>query len=118
MLNKRQLQEPVSSPMNRVEHDYGEAGKEDMFVDCPDELSTTNADNREALVAIGAEESSEDVNGVHERGVQEMENGTQDGYVVDGELEHLRETLDKMLHEKERIAWEYEVKKKLLLLFY
>ncbi|KAG6654866.1 myosin heavy chain, non-muscle [Carya illinoinensis] len=101
-------QESVSSPMNRAEHDFGEAGKEDMFVDCPDELSTTNADNREAVVAVGTEESSEEMNGVHESGVQEMENGTQVGYVVDGELEHLREKLDKMLHERERIAREYE----------
>lgn len=57
---------------DRVEHDIGDGVKEDMFVDCPDELATANADHREAIVAMGTEESSEEQNGVDEAGAQEI----------------------------------------------
>jgi hypothetical protein len=67
------MQESKSSPPmdDQVEHDIGDAVKEDMFVDCPDELVTANADNREAIMAMGTEESSEEQNGVDESGAQE-----------------------------------------------
>jgi len=67
------LQESESSPPmeDQVEHDLGDALKEDMFVDCPDELAVANADHREATVAMGTEEGSEEQNGVDESGAHE-----------------------------------------------
>lgn len=80
-----------------------------MFVDCPDELATANADNKIAVVTTGIEESSEEKNGADENGGLEMKNGTR----VDDELDHLRAKLEKTLSEKEGIAREYQVKKSL-----
>lgn len=84
-----------------------------MFVDCPDELATANADNKIAVVTTGIEESSEEKNGADENGGLEMKNGTRVSYVVDDELDHLRAKLEKTLSEKEGIAREYQVKKSL-----
>ncbi|KAB1201199.1 hypothetical protein CJ030_MR0G004680 [Morella rubra] len=102
------LQASLSSPIDRVGSDIGDAGKEDMFVDCPDELATATADNKIAVVTTGIEESSEEKNGADENGGLEMKNGTRVSYVVDDELDHLRAKLEKMLSEKEGIAREYQ----------
>lgn len=61
-----------SPPMDdEVEPDVGEAVKEDMFVDCSEDLVTANADHREAIVTMGTEESSEEQNCLHESGAEE-----------------------------------------------
>lgn len=71
-----------------------DAGKEDMFVDCPDEL-VGNADGKETVVlAEMGEDSEEKIN-------LDKENGDQDGFsaAAGNEVERLRATLDKVLRE-------------------
>lgn len=80
-----------------------DAGKEDMFVDCPDEL-VGNADGKEAVVSTEMEENSEEKLSLEEA------NGGQDGFAAAGdEVERLRAKLEKALREKERDSRDHEV---------
>lgn len=79
-----------------------DAGKEDMFVDCPDEL-VTGGDGKEAVAVAELEDSSEEKLHLHEA------NGREDDYAVD-ELERLRAVLDKTVREKESVSIEYKVR--------
>ncbi|XP_062110542.1 trans-Golgi network-localized SYP41-interacting protein 1 [Humulus lupulus] len=77
-----------------------DVGKEDMFVDCPDEL-VTSADGKEAAVAVQSVDKLEEKPHLHEA------NGVQDDYVMD-ELERLKVVLDQTVREKESISCEYK----------
>ena len=76
------MQEPVhDNGVSEVLGDGGdseetteEAGRDDMFVDCPDEL--VSSAEKEAVVAVIATEESGG-------GFQETENVARDGYVMD-----------------------------------
>ncbi|EXB82445.1 hypothetical protein L484_027619 [Morus notabilis] len=79
-----------------------DAGKEDLFVDCPDEL-VGNADGKEAVVSTEMEENSEEKLSLEET------YGGQDGFAATGdEVERLRAKLDKALREKERVSHDHE----------
>lgn len=81
-----------------------DTGKEDMFVDCPDEL-VANADGKEAQAVAAAPEMGEiSEEKLHSRD----QNESPGGYAAD-EVERLRAMLDKTVAEKESVAREYEV---------
>lgn len=76
-----------------------DAGKEDMFVDCPDEL-VGNADGKETVVlAEMGEDSEEKLN-------LDKANGDQDGFsaTAGDEVERLRAKLDKVSREY-KVNW-------------
>ncbi|GFZ00025.1 TGN-related, localized SYP41 interacting protein [Actinidia rufa] len=80
-------------------------GKEDMFVDCPDELIVS--DDREALPIPEIQQRSEEKDDVQDIRVHELNNGAQDHDLTD-ELVHLRVMLEKTIDEKECSAREYK----------
>lgn len=86
-----------------------DGGKDDMFVDCPDEL--VSFDGRIGVVDnIEGTESSESQQGFE--GYSASFDISDKGRVGDdltGELEHLRAMLEKTVGEKESFAREYEV---------
>lgn len=90
-----------------------DGGKEDMFVDCPDELISFDgrisaADNSEAIEISEPQQGfkgNDDMGWTHHN---ESDNGRQVDDVI-GELEHLRSMLGKTVGEKESFAREYEV---------
>lgn len=57
-----------------------DGGKEEMFVDCPDELILS--DNREAMATPEMQESSEEKDDMQDFGVHESANGRQEYKVV------------------------------------
>ncbi|KAM6589501.1 hypothetical protein CsatA_012106 [Cannabis sativa] len=77
-----------------------DVGKEDMFVDCPDEL-VTSGDGKEAIVAVELVDNMKEEPYLHE------ENGVRDDYVMD-ELERLKVVLDQTVCEKENASLEYK----------
>ena len=89
-------------------------GKEDMFVDCPDELIVS--DDREALPIPEIQQRSEEKDDVQDIRVHELNNGAQDHDLTD-ELVHLRAMLEKTIDEKECSAREYKVLYQSMLVF-
>ena len=87
-----------------------DAGKEDMFVDCPDEL-VGNAESKEAVSAVGIEEDMGEKHNLRE------ENEAPDGFAAVDEVEHLRTMLDKTIREKESVSRQYEVRSIVLVIF-
>lgn len=57
-----------------------DGGKEEMFVDCPDELILS--DNRESMAIPEMQESSEEKDDMQDTGVHESANGTQEYKVI------------------------------------
>ncbi|KAK3040771.1 hypothetical protein RJ639_029115, partial [Escallonia herrerae] len=118
-----QLQEPESLPVagtDTVKDDPNDVkavedgGKEDMFVDCPDELiaydgRNTVVDNREVEEFPDIQQRLDKEDDM----VESSENGM---HVPDlmGELEYLRNMLKKAVGEKESSAREYEEERRLL----
>lgn len=80
-----------------------DAGKEDMFVDCPDEL-LASADGKEAAAAAAAAEMGENSDKLHSQDPNESPGA----YAADV-VERLRAMLDKTVSEKESVAREYQV---------
>ena len=83
-----------------------DGGKEDMFVDCPDELIVS--DNREAMPIPEIQQRSEENDDVVDTLVHESDNGAQVHDLTD-ELVHLLAVLAKTIDEKECSAREYKV---------
>lgn len=80
-----------------------DAGKEDMFVDCPDELGTTG-DGKEAVAVAEVKDNLEEQD-FHLREA----NGAQEDFALD-ELERFRAVLDRTVCEKESVSREYKVR--------
>ncbi|PON42343.1 TGN-related, localized SYP41 interacting protein [Parasponia andersonii] len=77
-----------------------DSGKEDMFVDCPDEL-VTGGDGKEAVAVFELEDNLEPKLHLSEA------NGTKDEFAAD-ELERLRAVHDKIVREKESVSLEFK----------
>lgn len=86
-----------------------DGGKDDMFVDCPDEL--VSYDGRIGVVDnIEATESSESQLGFEGYSASfDISDKARAGDDLTGELEHLRAMLEKTVGEKESFARESEV---------
>ncbi|KAJ1388317.1 hypothetical protein SESBI_39228 [Sesbania bispinosa] len=93
-----------------------DTAKDDMFVDCPDELTTFAGRQKEEEGAAteneGDIDKSEENQVMHQQQSHfvELNNGEGDGYPT-GELEQLRLSLEKAVAEKERIVKEYQEEK-------
>ncbi|KAL7261253.1 hypothetical protein ACSBR1_006819 [Camellia fascicularis] len=118
-------QEPSSLQVDHVDHSNGvlltrgdsvengpsdvklaeDGGKEEMFVDCPDELIVS--DNREAMAIPETEERSDEKDDLQDTHVHESDNRTQVHDLTD-ELVHLRAMLEKTIGEKEGSAKDYK----------
>lgn len=83
-----------------------DAGREDMFVDCPDEL-VSNADNREA-VADGAETQGS-LTEETPSDMQELQYEVEKISLIH-EVENTRATLNETISEKENAIHEFEVR--------
>lgn len=85
-----------------------DGGKDDMFVDCPDELVSFDgriavADNIEATASSEPQQGFEG----YSAGLYISDKGSGDD--LTGELERLQALLEKAVGEKESFALEYEV---------
>ncbi|XP_057485762.1 trans-Golgi network-localized SYP41-interacting protein 1-like [Actinidia eriantha] len=89
-----------------------DGGKEDMFVDCPDELIVS--DNREAMPIPEIQQRSEENDDVEDTLVHESDNGAHVHDLTD-ELVHLRAVLEKTIDEKECSAREYKEERDALM---
>ncbi|KAJ1392882.1 hypothetical protein SESBI_35467 [Sesbania bispinosa] len=93
-----------------------DTAKDDMFVDCPDELTTFDGRQKEeegaAIENEGDIDKSEENQVMHQQQSHfvELSNGEGDGYPT-GELEQLRLSLEKAVAEKESIVKEYQEEK-------
>ncbi|KAJ1422658.1 hypothetical protein SESBI_12848 [Sesbania bispinosa] len=93
-----------------------DTAKDDMFVDCPDELTTFDGRQKEEEGAAteneGDIDKSEENQVMHQQQSHfvELSNGEGDGYPT-GELEQLRLSLEKAVAEKESIVKEYQEEK-------
>ena len=83
-----------------------DAGREDMFLDAPEDLG---ADGRDST-GEPQESTDWDEDRVHESQTRfsRLDNEMQNDYMVD-EMERLRAMLDKTVNEKESIAREHKV---------
>ncbi|KAJ7945492.1 myosin-10 isoform X1 [Quillaja saponaria] len=92
-------------------------GKDDMFVDCPDELITVDGRNAASKEAVAAAETEENLEENHvpqqHNHFNETENGLAEGYLIN-ELEHLRAMLEKTAGQKESIIREYQEERETL----
>lgn len=79
-----------------------DAGKEDMFVDCPDEL-VGNADSREAAAETQGSFTEEKPSDMQELQYEE------ENVSLMHEVENTRNTLNKSIFEKENVIHEFEV---------
>ncbi|PON91427.1 TGN-related, localized SYP41 interacting protein [Trema orientale] len=77
-----------------------DSGKEDMFVDCPDEL-VTSGDGKEAVAVAELEDNLEQKLHLSEA------NGAKDEFAAD-DLERLRAAHDKIVREKESVSLEFK----------
>ncbi|KAF8408364.1 hypothetical protein HHK36_007513 [Tetracentron sinense] len=87
-----------------------DAGKEDMFVDAPDQLTVydgRNADIGESMEIIETREYPEKKLDIQEPQLQVFNNGTQVHHMMD-ELAHLQAILGKTVNEKEIMEHEYK----------
>ncbi|KAJ0095780.1 hypothetical protein Patl1_16827 [Pistacia atlantica] len=94
-------------------------GKDDLFVDAPDDLDDSrSADNRELVASNEAETSvsEEDLDDIKRENhhLAGIENGARDDHLV-AELERLRDLLDKTVDEKDSIEKEYKEERKTLV---
>ncbi|KAA8529685.1 hypothetical protein F0562_034215 [Nyssa sinensis] len=90
-----------------------DGGKEDMFVDCPEELvvhDRVNPDNKETMTIPETEQPPDEKDDVQEIQTYELDNGRQVQDLMD-ELNHLQAMLEKTVGEKESFARKYEEEK-------
>ncbi|XP_061369987.1 trans-Golgi network-localized SYP41-interacting protein 1 isoform X2 [Gastrolobium bilobum] len=90
-----------------------DTARDDMFVDCPDELTTFDGRQKEeeATVAGNEDEKLEENEVLHQQQSQfvELGNGVGDDYPTGQlEVEQLRHTLEKAVAEKESVLHEYQ----------
>lgn len=90
-----------------------DGGKEDMFVDCPEDWISNDGrnnvpDNKEAKEIPETPKSLEEKDEIPETQVNESGNETHNNDMI-GELEHLRALLARRVDEKESFEREYEV---------
>lgn len=90
-----------------------DSGRDDMFVDAPDELSSydgRNTDNREEMeVNSKAYEGSDEMHNIQETHFQISDNNEHQIHQLKGELSNLRVMLEKTAAEKETMAQGYKV---------
>ncbi|KAJ7957643.1 golgin subfamily B member 1-like isoform X1 [Quillaja saponaria] len=91
-----------------------DAGREDMFVDCPDELIAVDGRNVDSKEAVAAEENWGENHVLQQQSrFNETENGIPDGYPTN-RVEQLQSMLGKTVGEKESIAQEYQEERETL----
>lgn len=90
-----------------------DSGRDDMFVDAPDELSSYDGrktDNREEMeVTSKAYEGSDEMHNIQETHFQISDNNEHQIHQLKGELSNLRAMLEKTAAEKETMAQGYKV---------
>lgn len=89
-----------------------DSGRDDMFVDAPDELSSYDGrktDNREEMeVTSKAYEGSDEMHNIQETHFQISDNNEHQIHQLKGELSNLRAMLEKTAAEKETMAQGYK----------
>ncbi|KAH9625124.1 hypothetical protein KSS87_005829 [Heliosperma pusillum] len=85
-----------------------DAGREDMFMDAPEDLGPDGRDSSATFTeAQGSTDGEEDSGHVQHARFHGLDNEMQNDYMVD-EMERLRAMLDKTLNEKESILKEHK----------
>ncbi|XP_074274347.1 trans-Golgi network-localized SYP41-interacting protein 1 [Silene latifolia] len=84
-----------------------DAGREDMFMDAPEDLGPDGRDSSAFTEAQGSTDGEEDSGHVQQARFHGLDNEMQNDYMVD-EMERLRAMLDKTLNEKESILKEHK----------
>ncbi|KAL9246551.1 hypothetical protein vseg_020069 [Gypsophila vaccaria] len=85
-----------------------DAGREDMFMDAPEDLGPEGRDSSATFTeAQGSTDGEEDSSRVQHSRFHGLDNDMQNDYMVD-EMERLRAMLDKTLNEKESIVKEHK----------
>lgn len=134
LVNENQMQESSSMQVEFSDQDDGvlvsrpgseecdsedakvaeDAGKEDMFVDAPDELIAYDGRNTDSgkhmALAAGNQEILEETSNIRESQFHELDYGRQVHHHSIDEVESLRAMLEKTVDEKEVLAQQNKVK--------